>query len=544
MELNWWTKIQEFYSKIHYTKKHSWVRFFKENWFTIMFLSSIFLLEITINLIGLRNIQIPLTRDELEYIGIGNQIIFFDTIPFNFGQGFRFFFSAISSTIQWLLPIDQMIVIRFLHLLFLGVFVIGSYRLGRIYSPLLGILIATFTALFSTPQFTLDLAAWIPSLVVYTLTPFLLYSLLKNEYKQIIIYILIIGIIHIWLLGPILIVIGLFAILKRNKKMGLILAVISLPIVFLLRPLTFSYFGSLKFLALEPQILPGLIQWLAPFMILGLLGLTGLIIERKKINQRLDWLYLAGSLIFILALFWASFDLSYGFTRSLFFPALGFILLGAMGWTILLKTKFRSFAVLACMLSIIFMFQRSIFNHFNGLFHTSPTTLTELQAYEWLKIHTTPQNIVLLSDYGTMEAAHFYLPIKNSITLDEIRFKQPEFSNQPVDENHTMSAYFAPYYDFFLSPTVTSEHLDWLKTLPKEYGTYQIYIMFTGRSRQNFYYYQTNHDRLGGMGISSEAVNYYTVPALSKFYISSPPFELVYHKEDIDIFWIKISSLD
>jgi len=506
---------------------------FLKNWKILALLILLSLISVFANMVRMAHFNIPLTPDEQEFIGVARQIVFFDTIPYPVIRGYKFFiFSAGLGLLNSIIPINIVLLTRLLHALFLIGFIVGVYRLGTRHSKTFGILLASFLAFYILPKNNYDLpvnfSSFTPTLIIYAITPWFIKHVLEGKYKWIFLELILVGLIHVWFLGLFLMFFVLYEIFRRNICWGLLCVGFCTGGAILAHSLLLQQFGQL--LVFTP--LPFFLDQITPFLWLGLIGVFILLISGLKENFKQWREFIIIGFVLMIPYIFLSLLLgeTYGSYKAIFFLNFGFILWETAGISLLFeKYKYRNWTLVFMFFSLAFLCQREVKININSM-NLSPTSDSELQAFEWLNDHTNPEEIVLLSDLGTLTTAHYYLPILNSPRIDEWIYNQSWMTNKKADSQDDLTS----YYTFFTEKTFPNDSPSWLSQIGEQFQTQQIYLLLTSRSFQNFYYYQFDQNLLGGIMVDPIAT--YTFDGQYKFFENSSLFELAYSNEDVFIF--------
>lgn len=514
----------------------------RTKWTTLVMLTLISLLIVWTNTIGLRHFTVPMTPDEQEYMGMAHQIGEFDTIPFHEARGFRIVFAMILSLFFKLVPyVNDVITIRILHAFLLVGIVIGFYRLGREKSKIFGILMAIFIALFSIPSFSLSFVGFYPSLIIYSLTPFFFRALLRKNYSTALIELGIMLAFHPMIAASVMLSGILFETMRRKFFKSLMMIVLGLILAAILHPILIDKWGELAFLknAWVGGSIESFWRWWIPLALFGVFGAIVVLTNEREKNNGYLLIVIASSMLTVFNIFLFGLGASYGFMRALILPAFGALMMGAMGCTLLLEKNKGPYRLLSGVLTFIiiaFFLKNVVLINTQEYFFNPPNTLEEIKAYKWLEENTNEGNIILLSDFETMVAAHYYLPILNSVEIENIIFEQANFTNASPEVDSLTRV--KPYHDFLVASAFSVETLQWLREKQNQYNPEGAYVFFGQRSFLNLYMYGFDPGKAHTMVVPSYSAklpkNY-----LEKF-LDDPRFQEVYFMDGIWIFKINL----
>lgn len=487
------------------------------------YLGFLVLVIIYLNTRLITDFEVPIVPDEMEFMGTGNQIVFWDNIPFLDIRGYKFFsFSAIMGMLTWLLPIKMAFIYRGLHLLGMASLVVNYYRLGRVKSETLGLTLATVITLFAIPGYVYNFGVFVPTFVIYCLIPLIFKNVLEEKYRWVVYWLLWAVMIHVWFVGPIVMCIFFFELFKRKPKWGVGLFLVSMIMAWGIHDFLFESFG--KKLFIKPSEMTWSIVAVDVWVILSLFGWGALKSLPSKMASKwrqFFWLGVATMTPFLFLFF--LLGKSYGLIKVQVFLFFGMAILSAMGATILIEKigLKKVIAPLIIVVGLLGVYSLDINKKIT--YNTIPTNLTEIRGYEWLSQNRDMTKGAVLSDWGTMRASHYYLPTINSIWVDELMFNASwNTGKETIDQN----AELKPYYDFFVKADFDEADFDWLISQKEKFNAEKLYVVLTARSMQNFYYYLVDGKK---RGISfSEDASSLPYPGGVKFLQDKNHFNLIY----------------
>jgi len=501
-------------------------------------LLSIFLFAVAINYIATPSFLAERSSDEHAYIGLANKLVYFQNKDPQFfpwqGQGSHLFSYSLGF-ISLISGISTESAFRIVHLIVIFFIILSGYLLGKELFLQTGPLLA-FSALFALIPSTgtwVGPAAMVPSTLAFIPIINIIRNTISRTWKwPLAVWLLLLALIYAWFLVPVAAFLLVYWLFLRTRFLYFMLSLVGLVVgwLFVAKPLLSLFSSSFVWLPMlfhpistiwENVRYPGRMNYiqfllshtnyLLPIAIVALSYVIWRIIKLKKQGQDINSSLSLGFLLLVASALFLLIGGDRLLSRSIIFLFIGLFVLVIYFFSFILKKQSR---LSQCLLVLIFIVGAVQVAQTNAsqLFEQLAMTNAERSMIEQLRQMKKPRDYLILSDINSMLVLDYYLDIQNIRLLDAANKDYVGMDREVL-------------MNFFVSPTLLSEELEFLDGLKNKTGAKEILILSSNRTRVSVSSFRATGRPKGARGVPKNFAIY--APTMGEQKLFFYPFQLI-----------------